>query len=155
MKTLTTISVFIIAVLFMASVAFAGEAEKEPAKKEFKKQTHCPVMGGKINPGVYTDIQGQRVYHCCVMCTKNIKADPDKYFKKAAEENILFESVQKVCPVCKMELKDKTHFTYHEGRGIYFCNEKCQEQFASYKDKSKLLSELDSSKPDEPKEREH
>ncbi|MFH1699698.1 MAG: hypothetical protein ABIE07_03840 [Candidatus Zixiibacteriota bacterium] len=154
MKTLATISVLIAAVLFMASAIFAGEAEKEPAKKEFKKQTNCPVMGGKINPEIYTDIQGQRVYHCCPMCSKSLKEDPDKYFKKAAEENILFENIQKTCPIDNMELKDKEHFTYHEGRGVYFCNEKCQEKFTAAKDKNELLGKLDG-KPEEHKEHKH
>lgn len=154
MKTLTTISVLIIAAVFLASLAFGEETKNEPAKKEFKKQTHCPVMGGKIKSDVFTDIQGQRVYHCCPMCKRNITEDPDKYFKKAAEDNILFESVQKTCPLCNMEIKDKKNFTYYEGRGVYFCNEKCQEKFADTKDKSKLLNKLDS-KPDEHKGHKH
>jgi YHS domain-containing protein len=131
--------------LVLSSVAFAGEGKGEAesvAAKELKNQTHCPVMGGKIDSAVFTDIQGQRVYHCCPMCSDKLKADPDKYFKKAAEEGVLFENIQTVCPVSGKELKDRSVFSDHEGRRVYFCCEGCIAAFD--KDPSTHLSKLDS-----------
>jgi YHS domain-containing protein len=41
----------------------------------------CPVMGGKINPKLYVDHNGQRVYFCCPSCIEVFKKDPGKYLK--------------------------------------------------------------------------
>jgi YHS domain-containing protein len=115
---------------------------KQPEEtKELKPQTHCPVMGGKIDSTFYTDIQGQRVYHCCGMCSSKLKADPDKYFKKAAEEGILFENIQTTCPVSGEKLEEKSVYTDYEGRRIYFCCKKCAATFNE--NPAKYLSKLD------------
>ncbi len=124
--------------------AQAGDADKESeatAPRELKNQTHCPVMGGKIDSTVYTDIQGQRVYHCCPMCADKLKADPDKYFKKSAEAGVLFENIQTTCPVSGKEIDEKAVFADHEGRRVYFCCEGCPEKFK--KDPGKYLEQLD------------
>ncbi len=112
----------------------------EEIPKEFKQQTLCPVMGGKIDSTVYTDIQGQRVYHCCPMCSKKLKADPDQYFKKAAEEGILFENIQTVCPISG-EAIDQSVSSYYEGRQIFFCCKNCRGTFAQ--DPVSYLSKMD------------
>jgi YHS domain-containing protein len=87
-------------------------------------------MGGKIDSTVFTDIQGQRVYHCCPGCQSKLTADPDKYFKKAAAQGVLFQNIQKTCPVSGEALEDKDVFTDFEGRRIYLCCKKCQKKFA-------------------------
>lgn len=46
------------------------------------QQTTCPVMGGKIDPKVYTDHEGRRVYFCCPGCIGTFKKDPQKYLAK-------------------------------------------------------------------------
>lgn len=142
MRHLTTLSAIAVLLLGFAFTAAAGdkatssvESAKavkmvENEKTELKNQTHCPVMGGKIDSTAYTDIQGQRVYHCCPMCTEKLTADPDKYFKKAAEEGILFENIQTNCPVSGKELKAKTVSVDYEGRRVYFCCEMCPPKFA-------------------------
>ncbi len=145
----------ILMLLVTLTIAGAGVAsgEDNPAKKdsmataELRNQTHCPVMGGKIDSTAYTDIQGQRVYHCCPMCTDKLKADPDKYFKKAAEESIVFENIQTVCPVSGEELEKKESYADFEGRRVYFCCEKCIVTFAE--DPRKYLSKLDATPSDE------
>ena len=122
----------------------AGDSDNSPASqepKELKNQTHCPVMGGKIDSTVYTDIQGQRVYHCCPMCSAKLKADPDKYFGKAAEEGVLFENIQTTCPVSGEKLGENAVFTDYEGRRVMFCCEKCVEPFKE--DPDKYLKKLD------------
>jgi YHS domain-containing protein len=119
-------------VLGLTVVAFAGNADKSSSTdspKELKHQTVCPVMGGKIDSTQYTDIQGQRVYHCCPMCSAKLIANPDKYFKKAAEEGVLFENIQTNCPVSGEKLKTKDVYTDFEGRRIYFCCKDCVKDF--------------------------
>lgn len=138
----------------IAAAAIAGETDKNkvsaaPAPVEWKHQTVCPVMGGTIDSSAYTDIQGQRVYHCCPMCTEKLTADPDTYFKKAAADSIEFENVQTTCPVCGMALaKDKTaaHDLRFEGRHLYFCSDGCAQTFQ--KDPQSYLKKM-SAKQDE------
>lgn len=130
------------ALMLIASLAFSAEGEQtEKAAPTFKNQTHCPVMGGKIDSTVFTDIQGQRVYHCCPGCIKPLKEDPDKYFKKADAERIIFENIQTQCPVSGEELEEKKVSTYFEGRTVYFCCEKCIGEFK--KDPNKYLQVMD------------
>lgn len=143
--TLRKIMLAAIALTVAAAMAAFGDEAKSEAKndaaKELKNQTHCPVMGGKIDSTVYTDIQGQRVYHCCPMCIPKIKADPDKYFKKSASEGVLFQNIQTACPVSGEQLKDKSVFTDFEGRRVYFCCNKCKVTFP--KGAKKYLKKLD------------
>jgi YHS domain-containing protein len=88
-------------------------------------------MGKPIDSTSYTDIQGQRVYFCCDGCGKKLLADPDKYFKKAAADSILFENIQTTCPVTGEALESKDVYTDFEGRRVYFCCKKCQGKFAA------------------------
>lgn len=144
MKTHKLFTIMLALVLLFAFSAFAGDekvADKEDVKKELKAQTHCPVMGGKINSEIYTDIQGQRVYHCCPGCKKPLKEDPDKFFKKAAEEGVLFENIQTTCAVSGMKLEKKEKYTDFEGRRVYFCSDKCATAFD--KEPQKYLSMMD------------
>jgi hypothetical protein len=60
-----------------------------------KKQTTCPVMGGKINRAQYADVKGKRIYVCCPGCIGKIKADPDKYIKQMEDEGIVLDMTPK------------------------------------------------------------
>jgi YHS domain-containing protein len=144
MKQFKFLTVMFAILLVAAFTVYAEDAKTESkteAPKELKNQTHCPVMGGPIDSTVFTDIQGQRVYHCCAGCQAPLKADPDKFFKKAAADGILFENIQTTCPVSGEELKEETAFTDFEGRRIYFCCEGCVETFG--KDAQAFLSKMD------------
>ena len=101
MKLSRTLTIMVAMLMVTSLAVFAGEKKqdaKTDAPKELKNQTTCPVMGGKIDSTVFTDIQGQRVYHCCAGCSEPMKKDPDKFFKKAAAEGVLFENIQTNCP---------------------------------------------------------
>jgi YHS domain-containing protein len=142
---------FLLAFLFAMPVQSEQSAETMTTEKTgtLKNQTHCPVMGGEIDSTVYTDIQGQRVYHCCPGCSERLKADPDKFFKKAAAEGVLFENIQTACPVSGMDL-DKTVFIDYEGRRILFCSDKCRDTFTG--DPNKYLSMMDKPAADKDKD---
>jgi len=60
-----------------------------------KTQTACPVMGGKINKALYTDVKGCRIYVCCAGCIETIKADPDKFIKKMKADGVEPEQTPK------------------------------------------------------------
>jgi len=65
--------------LGVASMAFAAP------------QTTCPVMGGKINPTLYVDAEGYRIYVCCGGCIGKVKAEPEKYIKQMKAEGVELE----------------------------------------------------------------
>ncbi|MFQ5452704.1 MAG: hypothetical protein ACE5D6_00775 [Candidatus Zixiibacteriota bacterium] len=150
MKTFRMITTVLSMVLLLTFIVSAQESKTEVVKepvpvKELTNQTHCPVMGGKIDSSVYTDIQGQRVYHCCPMCSSKLTAAPDKYFKETAAKGILFENIQETCPVTGGKLRNKSIFTDYEGRRIYFGSTKCSETFAKTPDK--FLQKMDEPAP--------
>jgi YHS domain-containing protein len=115
-------------------------AAKATAPQTLKNQSLCPVMGDEIDTTQYLDIQGQRVFFCCKKCEAKMKADPDKYFQKAAEEHVLFKNIQTSCPVSGKPI-DTTVFTDYQGRRLFFCCDKCPVEFA--KDPQKYLLKMD------------
>lgn len=145
--------VLMVLILFAAGASAADKTEKPPAAKTLKAQTNCPVMGGKIDSAAYTDIQGQRVYHCCPGCSSKLKADPDTYFKKAAAQGVLFENIQTTCPVSGEALEDRDVYTDFEGRRIYFCCKKCQKKFAE--DPQEFLKAMDAPAKEKGSEEDH
>ena len=104
-------------------------------------QTNCIVMGDKIDSSKYVDLQGQRIYLCCKGCEKKLRNDPEKYLKKAAEQGVLFENIQKVCPVTGKPI-DKRFYTDYVGRRVYFSDDSCKALFA--KDPAGYLKKLGS-----------
>ena len=139
----------------------AGDADKAAEAKAdttvvLVNQTHCPVMGGKIDSTVYTDIQGQRVYHCCPGCSPELIKNPDKYFKKAAAEGVLFENIQTICPVSGKEIEEKVVYADYEGRRVYFCCEGCPDKFMDNPEKFlKQMDEASADKSDDTMEHGH
>lgn len=127
----------------IAVSALANDSKNDGAATQnatLAPQTRCPVMGGPIDSSYYTDIQGQRVYHCCGGCSASLVADPDTYFKKAAAQGVLFENIQTKCPVNGKPI-DKTLFVDYQGRRVYFESEKCMDKFSEKP--AKYLAKLD------------
>ena len=127
MKRLRQLTVAI-GLLTAVSAAAAGQKAVAETSKDLKAQTRCPVMGGKIDSTIFTDIQGQRIYHCCGGCSEKLVADPDKYFQKAAAQGVLFENIQTICPVDGKPI-DKRIYSDFEGRRVYFSSDKSREKF--------------------------
>ncbi|MBC8327169.1 MAG: hypothetical protein ISR76_01410 [Planctomycetes bacterium] len=120
----------------------AAKVAKDPASwfdelEGRKPQTHCPVMGGEIDPEVFSVVQGQKVFYCCPGCDKKMKADPGKFFAKAAAEGVVFESASKLCPVMGDPIEDPSWWVSYQGRRIHFCCKKCVGRFI--KDPAKYL----------------
>lgn len=63
-------------------------------------QTACPIMGGKINKGVFVDVAGYRFYACCPACLDKIKADPEKALAALKAKGEKPELRLVVCPGC-------------------------------------------------------
>ena len=66
---------------------------KKASEQVSKSQTKCPVMGGKINKSLYTDVEGVRIYVCCKGCIPTIKKDPKKYIDKLKKAGVTLEKV--------------------------------------------------------------
>jgi YHS domain-containing protein len=109
------------------------------AKKQHPQEV-CPVSGDKIDKKFFVDMQGQRVYFCCPKCPPVFKTHPDSLFNKAAADGVVFENIQKVCPVTGEKI-DKKVYSDYEGRRIFFCCRKCRSIFAA--DPMKYLKRLD------------
>ncbi|MCB9851659.1 MAG: efflux RND transporter periplasmic adaptor subunit [Phycisphaerales bacterium] len=65
-----------------AMPSHSGHAAASNAAIDDTKQTLCPVMGNEIDPEVFTDFHGVRVYFCCPPCIERFKNDPEKYLAK-------------------------------------------------------------------------
>ena len=74
MKLIRTLTIIIALTAFCAGTAWTAP------------QTNCPVMGGPINPKIYTDYEGRRIYFCCSGCVNTFKKDPAKYIAKVDAE---------------------------------------------------------------------
>ena len=58
-------------------------------------QTLCPIMGGAINPDVFTDYKGMRIYFCCGGCDGTFLADPEKYLDAMRAKGVEPERLDK------------------------------------------------------------
>lgn len=87
----SALRVFLFAAVFLAfasAVYPAAEAANAPdredaiAEPEHSQVTNvmCPVMPDmKVNPEIFTDYQGKRVYFCCLNCRAAFQKDPERY----------------------------------------------------------------------------
>ena len=105
-----------------------------------KRQTQCPVMGGKVNKNLYVDHNGKRIYVCCAGCITAVKKDPAKYIKKLEAEGVTLEKRQTQCPVMGGKINKKLYVD-HGGKRIYVCCEGCIN--AVKKDAQKYVKTLE------------
>lgn len=72
----------LVVLLVTASLVFA----------EGQPQATCPVMkGSPVNKSLYVDADGYRIYVCCGMCQKAVKADPAKYIAQLQADGVELE----------------------------------------------------------------
>jgi len=62
-----------------------------PGEDKAGNQTTCPMDGGLIDEEIYVDYEGNRVYFCCVACTKKFSRDADAQMKKMADDGVILE----------------------------------------------------------------
>ena len=97
MSTLRVAFVLAIAGLAAGILAAGCEKVEEPAAPPAAApetaapaaaiaQKTCPVMGGPIDPKMFTEHEGRRIYFCCAACIEKFKADPEKYIAKVDAE---------------------------------------------------------------------
>jgi len=59
-----------------------GEMAKSLTSAEGIEQKTCPVSGDKIDPTVFVEYKGKKVYFCCASCKSIFDKDPEKYIAK-------------------------------------------------------------------------
>lgn len=64
-------------------------------------QKLCPVMNDPINPNLYVDFEGKRIYVSCTHSLDIVKANPKKFVRQLESEGITLE------PAPKSEQNDK------------------------------------------------
>lgn len=108
------------------SMMSADRPEKRGAGGEgdIRLQTHCPVMGGQIDPNQFVDVDGKRIYVCCAGCDREILDDPARYVSKLEAEGITVARLQTLCPVMNLPI-DRALYHDHDGWRIYVCCPGC------------------------------
>jgi len=87
-------------------------------------QVTCPVMGNEIDPLVFTDYKGQKVFFCCKGCDKKFDANPAKYLPKLKKSY-----TRRVhCPVTGNAISPVVSLE-ENGRSIYFCCKSCIRKY--------------------------
>ena len=83
MSKVIIVVLVIVAGISVCMLTNTGKQAAVAAKGEViaKVQTTCPVMGGKINKSMFTDVLGKRIYVCCSGCIAKINAEPAKHIK--------------------------------------------------------------------------
>ncbi len=77
--------------LLVVAILIAGCGKKEaaaPIDENGKPiaQKLCPVTGDPIDPKIFVDQDGRRIYFCCNACPPVFKKDPAKYLKIVDEQ---------------------------------------------------------------------
>lgn len=121
-----------------------GSHSHKDAKKKTETngtQKVCPIRKEAIDPEVFIEYQGQKIYFCCPGCDKKFLKDSELYFGQMKERGEVAENIQTLCPVSGDKLDgDKVALTL-PGRKVYFCCKKCVREFK--KDKAKYIKNLD------------
>jgi len=116
-----------------------GETQAAP-KAAPKFQTNCPVMGGKIDPDLYVDHEGQRIYLCCKGCEAAVKKDPKAYIEKLEAEGVTVAKVQTLCPIMGTKI-DPALYVDHDGKRVYVCCQGCLG--AVQRDAAKVIEKME------------
>jgi YHS domain-containing protein len=88
MRPLIIAGLAVLAIVLVGAFWCIHRASAAPAATDQPviAQKTCPVMGNPINPKVYVDYKGRRIYFCCNMCPPVFNKDPEKYIKIVDEQ---------------------------------------------------------------------
>lgn len=112
--------------------------QREALKKAPRVQVTCPGSGEPIDPMVFSEKDGEKVYFCCNDCKGSYEAAPDKYAGKLAASY----TYQTRCPVMGTKIKPNMYVTMPNGEKVYFCCGMCDRKFVS--DPAKYSAKLES-----------
>lgn len=102
-------------------------AQRKALEKLPRIQVVCPLSGETINPKVFYEKDGQKVYFCCTRCRAKYAKDPAKYAAKLAASY----TYQTRCPVSGDKIDPASYTDLPTGQRVYFCCEDCKKPFMS------------------------
>ena len=102
----------------------AGDGNKPTEAKHVTSQQTCPVMGRAVNPNLYVDYEGKRIYVCCQGCIAAVQKDPQKYIDKLKANGVTVAKTQTICPVMGGKV-NKSLYVDYQGKRIYVCCQGC------------------------------
>ena len=76
------IGILVVSLVFSVSYGDGGPVAESVAEKTVAQivQQKCPVIpDNDIDPEIFTEYQGKRVYFCCNFCMATFLKDPEKY----------------------------------------------------------------------------
>jgi len=117
--------------------AKAVAAQRKAVAALPKVQVACPLSGEEIDPKVFTQFNGKKVYFCCEKCIYKFKKDPAKY-KDKLDASYTFQTR---CPVSGEEIDPTAVLKTADGQKVFFCCPKCKKKFL--KNPDKYLSKLE------------
>jgi YHS domain-containing protein len=107
----------------------AKYAEKVAAQRKAladrpKVQVTCPVTGKPVDPNMFTEYQGKKVYFCSSACISRFKGNPDKYRARLANSY----TYQTKWPVMGGDISPKAFSVLPTGQKIYYCCPGCEKK---------------------------
>ena len=90
-----------------------------------KVQVACPVSGKPVDPKVFIEQDGKKVFFCCKDCIEGYKKEPAKYAGKLAG----CYTYQTKCPVSGEEVSPTASLAIDGGPTVYFCCKNCIAKF--------------------------
>jgi YHS domain-containing protein len=102
-----------------------------------KVQVTCPVSGKPVDPKMFTEKDGKKVYFCCPNCKPKYEAEPAQYASKLANSYVY----QTKCPVSGEAISPQAFTELVGGQKIYFCCKDCSAKLL--KEPAKYLPNLE------------
>ena len=81
------------------------------------------MVGNKIDPSIYTDYQGKRVFFCCMFCHQAFTKDPEKYLDKLPQFSIVNSGAHDDAPAGHHEPDDVDGHPHGLARVIRFAGQ--------------------------------
>lgn len=119
------------AIVVAATSAFAvsEDAPKPVAtKRPFYGNATCPVSGEKVDPAVFLEKEGERVYFCCKNCQGKSAADVAAAYDKAYPADKAVDAKNTSCPVMGETLEPDAKKVTVQGHTVGICCPGCDKK---------------------------
>jgi YHS domain-containing protein len=105
--------------------ATAAASQRKVLSDRPHVQVACPVSGAPVDPKVFIEQDGQKVYFCSEDCITKFKAEPAQYRSNLASSY----SYQTKCPVMGGEINPQVFTKLPNGQRVFFCCPGCGPKF--------------------------
>jgi len=85
----------------------SADTDAELKQPDPVTNTLCPVMGHAVDPEVFVEYQGKKVYFCCRGCDKKFLASPERYLGKLPQFALAAPAAPKVDEAVPREFGDQ------------------------------------------------